>query len=607
MARKLSKLNISTTNTVEAWHVSQSVDALNASSSYDISISGSLTLTSTVPGSQLTGSFTGSFTGGGAVLSGSFSGSYEGDGSNLTGVTTEWDGTLNGDGQITGSLIVTQNITGSIISASGAIYGTTLESYGQNVGVYHAGSTTMRLGDTTQFTKVQGLNIELDAPVTSSYNISSSATIIGKDFLNKGAVGDTHLTGSFTGSFTGDVSLVTVSCSVLTASYGQVGATATPVTIRDDGASTSVGFNSLQNQTGTQYNTAIGYATLRDNTSGQHNVALGHATLPANLDGHYHTALGFSAMSRHSSSDDGNTAIGYKSRYYQRTGQYNVAIGLNANYGGSANTSNTNNYNVMIGTSAGQNLNSGSENTFVGYQTGYDLARGHGNTFIGYRAGYDYNPTSGYGNAYLGWKTCDNMTDGNWNTYLGADQSPSATGGGVYNETAIGAQTAGRGTNKVAIGNTSVTAIEGQVSFTTYSDSRIKRNITSGSLGLDFINSLTPIRFQRVNPAEYPEVIRPFNYFDRTRYKTIEEYPYSSSYIIPADPAPPTDDSWYDGLIAQDVSSSLNNTPSDIWNENEIDGKQGIKYSSLTIPLIKAVQELSAKVTALEAQISGSS
>ena len=39
-------------------------------------------------------------------VSGSFSGSFEGDGTNLTGITAEWDGSLNGDAEITGSLIV---------------------------------------------------------------------------------------------------------------------------------------------------------------------------------------------------------------------------------------------------------------------------------------------------------------------------------------------------------------------------------------------------------------------------------------------------------------------------------------------------------------------
>ena len=36
---------------------------------------------------------------------------FFGDGSSLTGITADWDGTHNGDGEITGSLIITQQLT----------------------------------------------------------------------------------------------------------------------------------------------------------------------------------------------------------------------------------------------------------------------------------------------------------------------------------------------------------------------------------------------------------------------------------------------------------------------------------------------------------------
>lgn len=62
-------------------------------------------------------------------VSGSYSGSFQGDGTNLTGVTAEWDGSLNGDAVITGSLTVSGSskivdfrnvsaISGSIFSGS---------------------------------------------------------------------------------------------------------------------------------------------------------------------------------------------------------------------------------------------------------------------------------------------------------------------------------------------------------------------------------------------------------------------------------------------------------------------------------------------------------
>ena len=47
----------------------------------------------------------------GGVTGSSFTGSFVGDGSGLTGVTSEWDGTRDGDSEITGSLEVTEDLT----------------------------------------------------------------------------------------------------------------------------------------------------------------------------------------------------------------------------------------------------------------------------------------------------------------------------------------------------------------------------------------------------------------------------------------------------------------------------------------------------------------
>ena len=71
MAKTLSNSGITSLGTVRPGHVSQSVDALTGAEAYDITISGSLTLTGSfnfTPG--LTGSFTGSFTGDGSGLTG---------------------------------------------------------------------------------------------------------------------------------------------------------------------------------------------------------------------------------------------------------------------------------------------------------------------------------------------------------------------------------------------------------------------------------------------------------------------------------------------------------------------------------------------------------
>jgi hypothetical protein len=63
----------------------------------------------------MTGSLTASgsvvdFTDATSISGSTFSGSFVGDGSGLTGVTGEWDGTLNGNAEITGSLIVSSSV-----------------------------------------------------------------------------------------------------------------------------------------------------------------------------------------------------------------------------------------------------------------------------------------------------------------------------------------------------------------------------------------------------------------------------------------------------------------------------------------------------------------
>jgi hypothetical protein len=85
--------------------------------------------------SYSTGSFTGSFIGTlsgtaatasygngnfNGIFSGSASGSFQGNGSGLTGIIGEWDGTLNGNAQITGSLVVSGSL---LISSTGSFNG----------------------------------------------------------------------------------------------------------------------------------------------------------------------------------------------------------------------------------------------------------------------------------------------------------------------------------------------------------------------------------------------------------------------------------------------------------------------------------------------------
>ncbi len=106
------------------------------------------------------------------------------------------------------------------------------------------------------------------------------------------------------------------------------------------------------------------------------------------------------------------------------------------------------------------------------------------------------------------------------------------------------------------------------------SDSRWKRNIETVPLGLDFINSLNPVQYNRyaIGSEEDPD-----------------------GRIIEGK-------HW--GLIAQEVRTAMEEagvTDSIAWHHNEESDKYSLAYSELISPMIKAIQELKAEVDALKA------
>ena len=176
----------------------------------------------------------------------------------------------------------------------------------------------------------------------------------------------------------------------------------------------------------------------------------------------------------------------------------------------------------------------------------------------------------------------DGVTTGDNNSGFGAGVAFDVD---ADNQTAIGYGATTDSANDIAIGNTSVDEVKGQVDFTTFSDERIKTNIIDNDLGLDFINMLKPRKFNKVCPAEYPDSIRKPNdegavFTDAQKNKV------------------------WDGLIAQEVKSAIDSCDTTFsgWNE-ESNSKQMITYSTLIMPLIKAIQELSVQVEELKSKL----
>jgi hypothetical protein len=82
--------------------------------------------------------------------------------------------------------------------------------------------------------------------------------------------------------------------------------------------------------------------------------------------------------------------------------------------------------------------------------------------------------TAGGNNTALGFLALRNNTAGNQNTAVGVNANVSA--GNLTNATAIGANAVVNADNKIRLGSTAVTVIEGQVAFTVVSDKTQKEN-----------------------------------------------------------------------------------------------------------------------------------
>jgi hypothetical protein len=360
----------------------------------------------------------------------------------------------------------------------------------------------------------------------------------------------------------------------------------------------AIGNNSLKNNT-ENYTTAVGSLSLEENTTGAHNTALGYATLQKNKFGQNNCAVGFKSLNvlAPSSAANGqnNTAIGSRVLEKLTSGIDNTAIGFSSLFQtttASGNTgtgayslyNNTGNNNTAFGYNTLKLKTSGNENTACGYLSllGQSGSTGQYNTGIGARSLEVY--TSGNHNVGVGYQAGDVITTGSENVIIGSGSDPSANNGS--NQIVIGYNVTGTGNNEIALGNTSISAIKAQVtSITAYSDIRIKKNITNSDLGLDFIKQLRPVKYNKVNPAEYPDEI--------LEKKFKGDNP---------DEKPEDDLQVYHGLVAQEVKQVLDNAGKtwDGHSINKSDGKQGIAYGALTVPLIKAVQELSEENNTLK-------
>lgn len=148
--------------------------------------------------------------------------------------------------------------------------------------------------------------------------------------------------------------------------------------------------------------------------------------------------------------------------------------------------------------------------------------------------------------------------------------------------------------NTYALGTSSIawSNIYAQSGTVQTSDERLKNTIEDSVLGLDFINALRPVSY-KLNEGQ--RVYVPAS-VDADGNEVPESYE-----VIPGRRK-------HFGLIAQEVKAAVDAAGTDFggWvlaDLEDADSKQALRYEEFVAPLIKAVQELTARVVALEAQL----
>jgi hypothetical protein len=266
------------------------------------------------------------------------------------------------------------------------------------------------------------------------------------------------------------------------------------------------------------FNTYYGTGAFASNVTGNHNAAFGPYALNKNTSTNYNTAVG--AWALYNATASSNVAVGRRAMYSTTSGGANTAVGANAlennTYGGA---------NVAVGADA------------LKYNVG-----GYWNTAVGYASG----PGFGY-------------TD-------------------LIHATAIGYAAINTASFQVRIGNDLITDIGGQVSWSTLSDGRFKRDIKEDIPGLEFINQLRPVSYI----VDHAALAKAHNVSDSMMSQL---------------QAGRKSDIRQTGFVAQEVESIIKKgnyrfngvkVP-----ENDKD-HYSLRYAEFVVPLVKAVQELTA-------------
>jgi len=337
--------------------------------------------------------------------------------------------------------------------------------------------------------------------------------------------------------------------------------------------------------------TAIGYRAL----------ATAVATVGASLDFEGSTAVGYKALETSNPSTlSYNTAVGAGSLRALTTGGSNTVVGA-----GAARSQTTGGSAVAIGAVAAELVTTSSSYVVIGYgaaglattQLSSTVAVG-ANTLLLACTNSVNSAIYNRRNTAIGHNTLNGLdaettgVDGSNNTALGYTAGTSLQSGS--NNTIIGNAAQASTTsisNEITLGNSSITTLRCQVtSITSLSDQRDKHSIEDLPVGLALINALRPRRYKWDKRDWY--------------INEVEREDGVTDYVpVPQDGSRAQND-WNEGFVAQEAKAALEAAGASwfplVYETNP--EKLEMSAGKLIPVLVKAIQELTARLEALEAK-----
>jgi hypothetical protein len=161
--------------------------------------------------------------------------------------------------------------------------------------------------------------------------------------------------------------------------------------------------------------------------------------------------------------------------------------------------------------------------------------------------------------------------------------------------------------NHVALGNNNSTELRATIGLTVVSDARDKTDVADLDLGLDYIKALRPVYYRWDKRGWYDDSATPHGTEDEL-----------NTYLNYEPDGTHKRNRWEIGLLAQEVlvAEKAHTSNTQVLNEGmDIVANEGVtvegtsdtgyrlQYQKITMPLIKAIQELDAENTALKARV----